>query len=246
MSRTFSRLLTVALSVWGITSPAIAGESGTSPAPVVVELFTSQGCNSCPPADAFLGELAGRADLIALAFHVDYWNYIGWKDPFSSSEATRRQRGYAQALDLPSIYTPQMVIDGHFDAIGSDRVAVQQAIIAASQRGKLSISVVADPNGRWHAIVPEVGMDASATVWLVSFDRQHVTSVRRGENAGKALVEYNIVRGLHNIGQWNGARLDIPLKLDVPNLDEHGYAVIVQTGETGAVLGAALIPPGGS
>src|ERR1041384_1895274 len=121
MSRTLSHLPAIALLVSVLSPVATADEATRAEAPVVVELFTSQGCNSCPPADALLGELAQRPDLVALAFHVDYWNYIGWQDPFSSPEATKRQRDYAQSLGLSSVYTPEMVIDGSFDIVGLDR-----------------------------------------------------------------------------------------------------------------------------
>src|ERR1700746_3918568 len=109
----------------GIVSAAAGGR------PIVVELFTSEGCSSCPPADALLAELAGRPDLLALSFHVDYWDGLGWKDPFSSPDATRRQRGYADLLGLATVYTPQMVVDGRWQAVGSDRSEVEQALGSA-------------------------------------------------------------------------------------------------------------------
>src|SRR6516165_3499017 len=99
--------------------------------PVVVELFTSEGCSSCPPADALLAELATRSDLLALSFHVDYWDRLGWKDPFSSAMATRRQDRYARLLGLDAVYTPQVVVDGHWQTVGSDREAVAQAVAQA-------------------------------------------------------------------------------------------------------------------
>src|SRR5690348_4653604 len=95
-----------------------------APRPIVVELFTSQGCSSCPPADALLNELAQRPDVVALGFHVDYWDYLGWKDPLSAPGSTQRQRDYARLLNQPTIYTPEMVIDGHLQLVGSDRTAV--------------------------------------------------------------------------------------------------------------------------
>ena len=236
------RLLALVLFVSGLSFAATAEEPATSAAPVVVELFTSQGCNSCPPADAFLGELAQRSDLIALAFHVDYWNYIGWKDPFSSPEATQRQRDYTRSLGLSSVYTPQMVIDGSFDAVGSNRTQVNRAIAAASQRGKIPIAISADAAGSWHAIIPAAQIDQSATVWLALYDRQHVTPVKRGENAGATLTEYNIVREFRRIGQWNGAKLDLPLDFGATDLANPGFAIIVQAGASGPVLGATLLP----
>lgn len=242
MSRVFSRLLTMALFVGGLVSGASADESTNSEAPVVVELFTSQGCNSCPPADAFLGELAQRPDLIALAFHVDYWNYIGWEDPFSSPEATQRQRDYAQSLGLSSVYTPQMVIDGSFDAVGSNRAQVNQAIATASQHGKIPVAITTSPAGRWLVTVPDADVAQSATVWLALYDRRHATPVKRGENAGKTLTNYNIVREFRRIGRWDGAKLDLPLDIGGTDLAVRGFAVIVQVDAAGPILGAALGP----
>jgi hypothetical protein len=242
MSRIISHLLTVALLVGGLGSIATADESAPAEAPVVVELFTSQGCNSCPPADALLGELAQRSGLVALAFHVDYWNYIGWQDPFSSPEATKRQRDYAQSLGLSSVYTPEMVVDGSFDIVGSNRARVDQVIASASQRQKLPVAIATTPAGGWLVTIPAGETDQPATVWLALYDRQHSTPVRRGENAGKTLTDYNIVREFRPIGQWNGAKLDLPLDIGATDLAERGFAVIVQAATAGRILGAALAP----
>lgn len=235
-------LLTVALLAGGFDAAANADETGTSTTPVVVELFTSQGCNSCPPADAFLEELARRPDLIALSLHVDYWNYIGWKDPFSSPQATQRQRDYAQALGLSSVYTPQMVIDGSFDAVGSNRAQVKEAIAAAGQRPKIAVTIATRPTGGWLVTIPEAEIDQSATVWLALYDRQHVTPVRHGENAGKTLTDYNIVREFRRIGRWDGAKVDLPVDIGAAEFADRGFAVIVQVGATGPILGSALPP----
>jgi hypothetical protein len=242
MLRAFSSLLAVALLVGRLDTAANADETATSTALVVVELFTSQGCNSCPPADAFLGELAQRPDLIALSLHIDYWNYIGWKDPFSSPEATQRQRDYAGSLGLSSVYTPQMIIDGSFDAVGSDRAEVNEAIAAASQRAKIPVTIATSPTGGWLVTMPEAEVDQPATVWLALYDREHVTPVRRGENAGKTLTNYNIVREFRRIGRWDGTKLDLPLDIGATDLADRGFAVIVQVGATGPILGAALPP----
>jgi hypothetical protein len=242
MPRVLSRLVIVALLVGWLSPVATADESTRAEAPVVVELFTSQGCNSCPPADALLGELAQRPGLVALAFHVDYWNYIGWQDPFSSPEATKRQRDYARSLGLSSVYTPEMVIDGSFDVVGSDRVRVDQVIAAASQRQKLPVAIAASPAGGWVVTIPVGEAAEPATVWLALYDRQHSTPVRRGENAGKTLTDYNIVREFRPIGQWNGAKLDLRLDLGATDLAGRGFAVIVQAATAGRILGAALAP----
>lgn len=242
MPGVLSRLLTVVLLMGWLGPVATADESTRAAAPVVVELFTSQGCNSCPPADALLGELTQRPDLIALAFHIDYWNYIGWQDPFSSPEATKRQRDYARSLGLSSVYTPQMVIDGSFDVVGSDRVRVDRVIAAASQRQKLPVAIAASPAGGWVVTIPVGEAAEPATVWLALYDRQHTTPVRRGENAGKTLTDYNIVREFRPIGQWTGAKLDLPLDLGATDLAGRGFAVIVQAATAGPILGAALAP----
>src|ERR1700726_1026943 len=121
-----SALLGLALGI----APLHAGER-----PIVVELFTSEGCSSCPPADALLAELAGRPDVLALSFHVDYWDRLGWRDPFSSPDATRRQHGYAELLGLSTVYTPQIVVDGRWQAVGSDRADVERALGAAQRSG---------------------------------------------------------------------------------------------------------------
>ena len=209
-------------------------------APVVVELFTSQGCNSCPPADEFLGELADHPGILALSFHIDYWDYIGWSDPFASPQTTGRQRSYAKSLNLRYVYTPQMVIDGRSDAVGSQRNKVLKAIEkAATTRKAVEIRFVQDDGGK---IVIPAGHapDEGAAVWLAVFDRQRDTEVLRGENAGRTLSNYHVVRQLTRIGTWRGEHLEIPFDMaSATVLGRDGCAVIVQQSPTGAVLGAA-------
>ncbi len=211
-----------------------AMELVTDPSPVVVELFTSQGCSSCPPADAYLGELAQRRDVLALAFHVDYWNYIGWEDPFSSPEATERQRAYGSLLDLRAIYTPQMVIDGTTHEVGSDRGAVASAIKNAAREPKVPVTLLNDETGfRVRIGAGEPGM--RARVWLIEYEPEAATEVKRGENAGKRLVEYNIVQSWRAIGEWDGTAIEIAL----PPGNAGACAVIVQADPIGPIYGAA-------
>jgi hypothetical protein len=207
------------------------------PRPIVVELFTSQGCSSCPPADEVLGELSRRSDVLPLAFHVDYWDRLGWKDPFSSAAATARQRSYASWLSAPTIYTPQMVIDGRTDVVGSYRDRVLAAIDKARA---VSVVVPLTLSVRDDAIDVRIGGAEAkpAKLWLVGFDRHHVTKIGAGENGGRTLSEFNVVRGVEPLGDWSGAPLDVT----VPAAKWSGYeriAVVLQ--ETGGhVIGAAI------
>src|SRR5262244_3732178 len=160
-----------------------AGARAQDKAPVVVELFSSEGCSSCPPADALLGELAQRPGIVALAFHVDYWDYIGWKDPYASPANTQRQHDYAAALRLHMVYTPQMVVDGRTDVVGSERADVEAAIGKAAAQPKLAVAIEKDGAG-YRVVIPAAAAPAGgpATVWLAFFDSEKETRVARGEN----------------------------------------------------------------
>lgn len=204
--------------------------------PFVVELFTSQGCSSCPPADAFLGELAQRPNVIALAFHVDYWDRLGWRDPFSDPEATERQKRYAQALGLRTIYTPQMVIDGAIDAVGSDRARVS----AALRTPKSGLPLRLELQGQDLTIAIGPGPDAEpAAVMAFAYRRQARTAVARGENSGRTLLDYNVVRARFDLGPWTGPAQSYRLAVDALPADATDIAVLVQRARQGAVLGAA-------
>jgi hypothetical protein len=216
----------------------------STPSPVVVELFTSQGCSSCPPADALLGELAQRSDVVALSFHVDYWDYIGWKDPFASPATTARQRQYAGALGLRMVYTPQMVVDGRVDVVGSHRREVEAAIETSAAGSKLAVRIQDDGQGGHRAVIP-AGDGAEATIWLAILDSQQETKVGRGENGGRTLREFNIVREWRQIGTWNGSAVTLPLDA-VAGDDRDACAIIVQSGSVGRVLGAAFMKLDGS
>jgi hypothetical protein len=178
----------------------LSAESAGAGGPVLVELFTSQGCNSCPPADAYLGDLAKRRDVVALAFHVDYWDYIGWKDPFADAAWTARQRAYARSLGTAQIYTPQMVIDGGRHAVGSDRRAVERLIAEAAKRERPTLELARHAGG----LDLRIDGAGAGEVWIVGYDPRHETKVARGENAGRTLTEFNVVRGLRKVETWPG------------------------------------------
>lgn len=197
-----SRLL-VSLGFVALLSPAVAAER-----PVVVELFTSQGCSSCPPADAYLIELSkGRRDVLPLAFHVTYWDQLGWKDPFSLPSATERQSQYGRRFGDGS-YTPQIVVDGAAGMVGSHRSAVASAIERAKRESVTAAAVSVTRNGKLVSI--EVGSGSgNGRVLLIGFDREHTTPIGRGENGGRTLTEANIVRSIRPVGQWSGSPLKI-------------------------------------
>lgn len=222
---------------------ACAAAVRAEPSPTVIELFTSQGCSSCPPADEHLGELTQVRDLLPLSFHVDYWNYIGWQDPFSSKAATLRQKAYGAHLHLRYIYTPQMVIDGIAETVGSARSKVKNLIETARQRAKLALEVErGGKDGARITIPAHAHRGPPAVVWGVLYDRSHTTPVKRGENAGRTIVNSHVVRALDKVGEWHGERTVIVLRPPAGADGDH-HAVIVQ-GDMGAgpILGAASWP----
>ena len=203
----------------------------------VVELFTSQGCSSCPPADALLARLA-RTDpgVLPLDMHVTYWNRLGWADPFSLPEATQRQRDFSARTRADMVYTPQMVVDGWQQAVGSDPDAVRQALATARARPRETIALSIGPRGDGMAVAVGAGA-GRATLILVGFDAEHSTPVRRGENAGRTVTEVNVVRSLTPVGTWTGA----PLQLALARPAGQRTAVLMQ-GEDGHIIGAAVAP----
>jgi hypothetical protein len=212
--------------------PLHAGER-----PTVVELFTSEGCSSCPPADALLAELAGRPDVLALSFHVDYWDRLGWKDPFSSPDATRRQHGYADLLGLATVYTPQMVVDGRWQAVGSDRREVEQALGSARRnRDGVPIAIAVD-HGRAQITLGSGGGDGVAgALLLICFDRRHVTAVSRGENGGRTLSHVDVVRSIEEVAPFDGRAKTLDAPIRAPS---ERVAAILQARD-GRVLGVAV------
>jgi len=220
-------LLTTAL----LTIPATARRAAAAPPSVVLELFTSQGCSSCPPADALLGELVRQPGVIGLAWHVDYWNSLGWRDPYARAEWTDRQKSYAKFLE-GEVFTPALVVDGAEMMIGSDGNAVRQAIDKAAP---LPVAVTL----RRTASGLEAGIGATAsavTGMLATYDPRQSTEVGAGENDGRRLVEYRIVRDV--------TRLDaVAPKLSLPAVPEHRGAVLLIQDASWRGIGAADLPP---
>jgi hypothetical protein len=208
----------------------------------VVELFTSQGCSSCPPADALLTELSGRDDIVALAYHVDYWDYIGWADTFGAEDNSERQRAYAARWGSSRIYTPQMVINGQKDVVASRQGEVWKAL----EHSELLLPVTLSASNDMITISLDgrEGHEA-AMIWLVTYRDAAEVAIERGENGGKSILYSHIVTGRQPLGVWDpdtGAEIRMPLA-EVLSSQSNGVAVIVQEehdGLPGAIIGAAL------
>jgi hypothetical protein len=203
--------------------------------PIVVELYTSQGCSSCPPADAMLHDLAARDDVIALALHVDYWDYIGWKDVFGRPENTRRQHGYAQAARATTVYTPQMVIGGVDHVVGSRPMQVMNAIQAQARRGN-AVAVTLTRNGNTVQVTAPAAARGDYVVQLVRYTPHETVDIRRGENAGHIYSYANIVKSWDVIGRWDGRAA---LALSAAAAGPDAVVVIVQQDGHGPIAGAA-------
>ncbi|MHA6689202.1 DUF1223 domain-containing protein [Devosia sp. A449] len=219
-----------------------AGADSTRARPkAVVELFTSQGCASCPPADALLTMLAARDDVVALAYHVDYWDYVGWEDTFGTAAYSDRQRAYAKSWGSSRIYTPQMVVNGAKAVVGSRRSEVHGALDGASL--PLAVDIVREGDMLKISIPPNTSLD-DAVVWMVTYLDRADVKIDTGDNAGKAMVYTQVVTGRQVLGMWegaSGAHLKLPLP-EVFNEVSTGIAVIVQQerqGLPGPILGAA-------
>jgi hypothetical protein len=214
-----------------LTFPLSAARSWAAPAPVVLELFTSQGCSSCPPADALLGELVRRPGVIGLAWHVDYWNNLGWRDPYARPEWTERQRTYARYLQ-DEVYTPALVVNGAAMAVGSDQSAIQRAIDHTAPPAA-GVTLRRTASG----LAAEIGpLPAAATGILVSYDPHQSTRVGAGENGGRQLVEYRVVR--------DAIRLDVLTpRLVLSAVPENRGAVLLIQDASWHVIGVADLPP---
>jgi hypothetical protein len=230
-----------------ILTAGLRAAEPTTRVPVLAELFTSEGCSSCPPADALLMKLdkmqpVAGAQIIVLSEHVDYWNYLGWSDPYSSAQFTQRQGMYTHALMAES-YTPQIVIDGRWEVLGSDERAVQSAVSKAAARPKTAVRIVsATRDGKEAVITVAIGAaSAKADVWAAVADDRDQSGVRRGENKGRTLDHVAVVRSLGKVGGVTKAvgfekTFRVPLAAQT-----EGMRVVVFVAESGGpVLGAAM------
>ncbi|MEO0401375.1 MAG: DUF1223 domain-containing protein [Pseudomonadota bacterium] len=226
-------LIPLAFAAFASLTAPVAAQS-----PVVVELFTSQGCSSCPPADKLLHELAGRDDVIALALHVDYWDYIGWKDEFADPNYANRQRGYAIEGNRRSIYTPQMIINGTTDIVGARPMELSKAI---ADHAAKPVPVALDVSRAGDTITISATAARSTgplLVHMVRYQPERTAKITRGENAGHTISYANVTQEWKILQEWDGVtdlNLEAQAEGDIP------VVVMIQEGRHGAILAAAQL-----
>ena len=231
--------------ILALTGYANAGQPQGSH-PVVIELFTSQGCSDCPAADRIVTELAKRKDVLALSLPITYWDMLGWKDTFATDANTNRQRAYAKAMKQSGVYTPQMIVDGLLDVVGNQRSRVMTAIDTRTRQRRngeqpgLSLAVESG-----HVEISIAAASAkikpAATIWVMHTLSQGAVDVHQGENRNHRLAYANLVRDLERVGEWNGDEMKIEVPATtVGQAKQDGVAVILQNHEHGEVMAAAL------
>jgi|LNFM01.1.fsa_nt_gb hypothetical protein len=238
-----ARLLTIlALGFASAVPGAFAQDSARV---TVIELFTSQGCSSCPAADALLKTFSSRPETMALSLAVDYWDHLGWKDTLASPKNSARQKSYAKSLGTGNVYTPQVVVNGAWQAIGSNKADIEKAIFKAS--GAVSAQVVgltAVSDTKRMTIEVGTAKDAvPATVWLAIVSPRVDVEIKRGENRGKMLAYHNVVRDITPVGMWSGKSMKIQLPLSAMMKDGDRCAVLLQADDGGRIIAAAWMTP---
>jgi hypothetical protein len=213
-----------------------AGMSRAQPPVTVLELYTSQGCSSCPPAEARLATLAARPDVIALAFHVDYWDELGWQDRFGLHAAVVRQQGYAHALGRSSVYTPQFIINGASDVLDGGEPSLRPIAAAAGWQ----LTLAADARQLSLLVQGPAKADGSELT-LVSFRDRAVSAIGRGENQGRTLTEVHIVRSIETLAAWQGAPRRFEIERSRLPADATGVVALIQRPGPGAILAAAQL-----
>lgn len=210
--------------------------------PVIVELFTSQGCSSCPPADAYLRTLKGQPGVLALSYHVDYWDYLGWRDTLGGAEFSERQYDYAQSRGDRNVYTPQIVVNGGKHFVGSQRNQVSNAIAMAGAEAATDwVDMEMSDNATDVTITIPAGNPAKeATLWLLAFAHSISVEIKKGENAGQTVAYHNVVRKMVPAGMWHGeaAKIVLPKGSVVPQSCK-GWVALLQDGKVGRVIGVA-------
>lgn len=247
-SKTVSAI-TLAINIAGLASfISFANAADISTPKSVIELFTSQGCSSCPPADKALTELTKNKDYLGLAYHVDYWDYIGWKDTFGKQEFTKRQRNYASAMNERQIYTPQAIVNGrsHLNGAYKSRIVQKSQEYFKSGKGLTVPIKVVENNGRLSVTIEADKEYKDATLYAVYFDPEEIVDIKRGENAGKKIIYTNIVRKIEMLGMTSAKGLHAEFSLaDIKAKGFNSYALILQSKNKdmtpNAIIGASVI-----
>lgn len=235
--------LMVALFVFTFSLIEAIAPIAVAEQPVVLELFTSQGCSSCPPADALLVRLAANPTVLPLSFHIDYWDRLGWKDPYSSPRSTDRQRDYAMAMGLNSVFTPQLIVDGAISVVGSNESEVREAIEMAGHRphpvdiGILLNETSGDLNITVSGAKTSTAIE-EADIFEIRFVSRAKTDVISGENRGRNLRSINNVTGIKLLGTWREE--DSHYRLSPLRLPDDGIAIVVQMPHQDKILGSAV------
>ena len=239
-------LIAICRPFFGLAIAALISGPALGAPKSVLELFTSQGCSSCPAADKLIGEYAARDDVLTLSFNVDYWDYLGWKDTLASRDNSDRQRAYAAARGDNDVYTPQVIVNGRDYVVGSDKAKIDAALQTASP-----LPIEIDLSEKDDAITVHIGADSTishnrATLWLVYYQSKVSVPIERGENTGKTLTYSNVVRKLRPIAMWKGEEMSVDLpKSEMAKAKTKRCAVLLQTesktGLPGPVLGVAML-----
>jgi len=239
--------LTLTLAALGFA--ALLQPAQADPPRAVVELFTSQGCSSCPPADELLVEYSRQPDIIALSLPVNYWDYLGWKDTLAHVAFTERQKAYAHSRSDRQVFTPQMIVNGKKSCIGSDRAQIEKAIQYTSKgRKTLPVNVTVNEQSGTVTIQVEETPDTAqreAEVWVLPVLRTQTVPIERGENRGKTITYANVVRGLNRLGEWRGGSARFEMPLETARKGGDAYVVLLQSTDAarpGVILGAAKGP----
>jgi hypothetical protein len=236
-SFTLTRRKALGLGATALAMPFLAKPAFAETSPVLVELFTSQGCSSCPAADQFAGKLMNRPNIMMVSLNVDYWDYLGWKDTLAQPAYTKRQMDYAHARGDMDVYTPQMVINGSTHAVGSNQDAVAAAIASARSKSPAMTLVVEAFTKNLKVSLPK-SISGDATLWAMSIARKVDVKIQRGENSGKVITYNNVVQKLAKLATWSASDTQLIFPRN-PNV-ENGL-LILQSGTVGPVLAMGKI-----
>jgi hypothetical protein len=242
LSRRSFTLLSAGAAAASMLAPARAQPQGR---PVVLELFTSQGCSSSPPADALLGELSQRPGVVALSFNVDYWDYLGWRDTLGSPDCTQRQRDYAARRGDSHVYTPQMVVNGGHQMVGSDRRGLLATVgreIARDVATFIPVSLSSGDREVWIEVpaAPSEGLRREATIWVATVVPRVLVDIERGENAGRTVAYTNVVRKIVPAGVWHGRHTRLSLPRPAIMTEGTHCVALLQADGAGPILGASV------